>query len=168
LFDTNARLPEVAWRWCEGCRSGSPSSRSGSTSWKARWPTSTPRSSRPASRPRRTPAARTRVRISGNRLERLTVCVTRTWSSAAGSPGLGHRRIRANDPSGAILLVRAKHPPYHRPPLSKDLWVGKSTLDKLPVYDEGFYREKKVEMTLRREIVELDPESRQLWTIAGR
>jgi NADPH-dependent 2,4-dienoyl-CoA reductase/sulfur reductase-like enzyme len=76
--------------------------------------------------------------------------------------------IRAHDPKGRILLVSSEnHRPYHRPPLSKDLWWGKSTKDKLPVHDESFYREQEVELSLRREIVELDPQSRRLWDDHG-
>jgi NADPH-dependent 2,4-dienoyl-CoA reductase/sulfur reductase-like enzyme len=76
--------------------------------------------------------------------------------------------IRAHDHDGPILLLsRENHPPYHRPPLSKDLWFGKSTMDKLPVHDESFYRENQVEVALRREAVELDAERRRLWDDHG-
>ena len=76
--------------------------------------------------------------------------------------------IRAHDHDSPILLLsRENHPPYHRPPLSKDLWFGKSTIDKLPVHDEGFYRDNKVEVALRREAVELDAERRRLWDDHG-
>jgi 3-phenylpropionate/trans-cinnamate dioxygenase ferredoxin reductase subunit len=72
--------------------------------------------------------------------------------------------IRARDRDGGIVLVsRENYPPYHRPPLSKDLWFGKSTKDKLPFHDDGFYREHGVELILRREIVELDAIERRLW-----
>ena len=65
--------------------------------------------------------------------------------------------IRAEDKEGAILmLARENYSPYHRPPLSKDLWFGKSTRDKLPVYPEEFYRDNKVEVIVRREAVEID------------
>ncbi len=76
--------------------------------------------------------------------------------------------IRARDPGGRILvLARENHAPYHRPPLSKDLWFGKSTLDKLPVHGEDFYREHRVELALRREAVELDLDRRMLWDDRG-
>jgi NADPH-dependent 2,4-dienoyl-CoA reductase/sulfur reductase-like enzyme len=76
--------------------------------------------------------------------------------------------IRAQDRAGSILLVsRENHPPYHRPPLSKDLWFGKSTKDKLPVYDEAFYRDNQVELSIRREIVELDVANRRIWDDRG-
>jgi 3-phenylpropionate/trans-cinnamate dioxygenase ferredoxin reductase component len=72
--------------------------------------------------------------------------------------------IRAHDPTGSILLLsRENHPPYHRPPLSKGLWSGKSTRDELPIHPDAFYRDNKVDLVLRREVVELDPENRRLW-----
>jgi NADPH-dependent 2,4-dienoyl-CoA reductase/sulfur reductase-like enzyme len=38
--------------------------------------------------------------------------------------------IRAHDQDGSILMVtRENHLPYHRPPLSKDLWFGKKKKD---------------------------------------
>jgi NADPH-dependent 2,4-dienoyl-CoA reductase/sulfur reductase-like enzyme len=72
--------------------------------------------------------------------------------------------IRERDPDGSILLLsRENHPPYHRPPLSKGLWSGKEKLDQLPVHPDEFYREQKVELALRREVVELDPAAHRVW-----
>lgn len=76
--------------------------------------------------------------------------------------------IRAHDPKGSVLLLsRENHPPYHRPPLSKDLWFGKSTPDKLPYRSPEYYRENGVELGLRKDIVELDTERRMLWDDHG-
>jgi 3-phenylpropionate/trans-cinnamate dioxygenase ferredoxin reductase subunit len=76
--------------------------------------------------------------------------------------------IRAHDREGSILLVsRENHSPYHRPPLSKGLWFGKATLESLPVHDGAFYATHGVTLALRREIVELEPESRRLWDDRG-
>lgn len=76
--------------------------------------------------------------------------------------------IRAHDPEGSIVLFsRENYSPYHRPPLSKDLWFGKSTKDKLPVHDDDFYKRNKVELALRREIVELDPENHLVYDERG-
>ncbi len=76
--------------------------------------------------------------------------------------------IRAQDPTGSILLLtRENHPPYHRPPLSKGLWSGKSTRDELPIHSDDFYRENRVQLVLRREAVELDPAQRRLWDDHG-
>jgi 3-phenylpropionate/trans-cinnamate dioxygenase ferredoxin reductase component len=71
--------------------------------------------------------------------------------------------IRAHDKVGDILLLtRENYPPYNRPPLSKDLWFGKKTLDEVPVHDDAWYREQGVTLGLRRDITELDPERRML------
>ena len=76
--------------------------------------------------------------------------------------------IRAHDPTGRILLLaRENHPPYQRPPLSKGLWFGKSTKDELPIQGEAFYREHQVELMLRHEVVEVDPEQRRVWDDRG-
>src|SRR5687768_7425159 len=76
--------------------------------------------------------------------------------------------IRAHDPTGSILLLsRENHPPYQRPPLTKDLWFGKTTKDKLPIFDEGYYREQRVHLELRREVVELDSFHRRIWDDRG-
>ncbi|HEY2953722.1 MAG TPA: FAD-dependent oxidoreductase [Candidatus Eisenbacteria bacterium] len=76
--------------------------------------------------------------------------------------------IRSRDKESPILvLARENHPPYHRPPLSKGLWFGKETRDKLPVHPDDFYRENKVELFLRREAVELDPAKHVVWDDRG-
>src|SRR5262245_10725695 len=76
--------------------------------------------------------------------------------------------IRAHDADKSILLLsRENHPPYHRPPLSKGLWFGKETKDQLPVHDDAFYREHKIELALRREVEELDPIARTVWDDHG-
>jgi len=76
--------------------------------------------------------------------------------------------IRARDPEGTILmLARENNSPYHRPPLSKDLWFGKATEEKLPVHPPEYYRENRVEMLLRREVVELDPDRHLVWDERG-
>jgi NADPH-dependent 2,4-dienoyl-CoA reductase/sulfur reductase-like enzyme len=72
--------------------------------------------------------------------------------------------IRAHDKTGAILLLsRENTTPYHRPPLSKDLWFGKKKRDELPVYDDEFYKANGVQLALRREIMQLEPGSHTLW-----
>jgi 3-phenylpropionate/trans-cinnamate dioxygenase ferredoxin reductase subunit len=67
--------------------------------------------------------------------------------------------IRAHDPNGKILLLsRENHPPYQRPPLSKGLWFGKTTLEQIPVHPDGYYREHGIETRLRRDVIELEPD----------
>lgn len=76
--------------------------------------------------------------------------------------------IRAHDPEGSILMIsRENFPPYQRPPLSKELWFGRTTKEELPVHDDAFYREQRVELALRREVVELDAAKRRVWDDRG-
>ena len=76
--------------------------------------------------------------------------------------------IRERDTEGTILVVsRENHAPYHRPPLSKGLWTGKEKLDGIAVQPDAWYAEQHAELSLRREIVELDPEGRQVWDDRG-
>ena len=76
--------------------------------------------------------------------------------------------IRSRDREGKILMLsRENNAPYNRPPLSKGLWTGKDTRDKLPVHPDTFYAENGVELALRREVVEIDPVSRQVWDDRG-
>src|SRR5438046_92940 len=76
--------------------------------------------------------------------------------------------IRAYDPDGPILLVsRENRAPYRRPFLSKDLWFTAGAADQLSYRPPDFYREQGVELMLRREIVEMEPETKTLWDDRG-
>lgn len=71
--------------------------------------------------------------------------------------------IREHDSSGSIgLFSRENHLPYDRPPLSKGLWLGKTTLGELPVHDEPFYARNNAHLHLGVEIVSIDPAKRHL------
>ena len=76
--------------------------------------------------------------------------------------------IRSRDPDGSILLLsRENHRPYRRPLLSKDLWYGEVTLERLPLHPDEWYAEQRVDVRLRHEVVELDAENRRLWDTRG-
>ncbi len=65
--------------------------------------------------------------------------------------------IREHDEKGPIVLVGEEaHPPYDRPPLTKQLWTGKKKLDDIFVQGEEFYRQKGVDLVLGRRIVAVD------------
>ncbi len=71
--------------------------------------------------------------------------------------------IREHDQSGSIgLFGRENRLPYDRPPLSKGLWLGKTSLNELPVYDEAFYQRNDVHVHIGTEIVSLDPAKRHV------
>jgi len=76
--------------------------------------------------------------------------------------------IRAHDPAGSILMLsRENHPPYRRPPLSKDLWFGKATIDQLSIHEDEFYREHRVDLQLRRDVAEITLDDRSVWIDHG-
>jgi 3-phenylpropionate/trans-cinnamate dioxygenase ferredoxin reductase subunit len=57
--------------------------------------------------------------------------------------------IREVDPNGSILLMGDEaHLPYNRPPLSKDLWLGKEQVDGIFAHDEQFYTDNRVDFRL--------------------
>jgi len=65
------------------------------------------------------------------------------------------------------MLSRENHPPYRRPPLSKDLWFGKATIDELTIHDDEYYRDNKVDVQLRRDVAEITLEDRGVWVDQG-
>ncbi len=59
--------------------------------------------------------------------------------------------IREHDREGAITLVSAEdHLPYERPPLSKDVLLGKAEVDTAYPHPAGWYREQGVTLHLGR------------------
>jgi 3-phenylpropionate/trans-cinnamate dioxygenase ferredoxin reductase subunit len=69
--------------------------------------------------------------------------------------------IRGHDSKGSIILFsNESHLPYDRPPLSKGLWLGKTTIEELPVHDRKFYASHGAELRLKTEIVDLRPSER--------
>ena len=76
--------------------------------------------------------------------------------------------IRAHDPEGSLLLLsRENHRPYRRPMLSKDLWYGTATLERLPLHEDEWYVEQHVDLRLRHEVTEVNAEKLRLWDERG-
>lgn len=76
--------------------------------------------------------------------------------------------IRSRDREGGILLLsRENHRPYNRPFLSKQLLYGEDALARLPLHADEWYVERRVDLRLRHEVIELDPENRRLWDARG-
>lgn len=76
--------------------------------------------------------------------------------------------IREHDREGTIALVtRENHLPYRRSPLTKEAWRGEFDLDSLSLHPAQWYDEHRVEVLLRREVVELDSEHKVLWDDRG-
>ncbi|HSC90413.1 MAG TPA: FAD-dependent oxidoreductase [Gaiellaceae bacterium] len=59
---------------------------------------------------------------------------------------------------GRVLLVTAdRHPPYHRPPLSKRYLRGEADADSVFVKPESFWADNDVELLLERRVERVDP-----------
>jgi 3-phenylpropionate/trans-cinnamate dioxygenase ferredoxin reductase component len=75
------------------------------------------------------------------------------------------RGIRDLDKSGSILLIGdEKHPPYHRPPLTKKLWFGEKKVEEIFIYDRTFYEENGVQLAIGIRAVELEPKAKTIIT----
>jgi NADPH-dependent 2,4-dienoyl-CoA reductase/sulfur reductase-like enzyme len=76
--------------------------------------------------------------------------------------------IREIDKDGTILLVgREEHLPYNRPPLSKQLWLGKKKVEEIFLHDAGFYEEHGVGLKLGTLVASLDVEAKTVTDGAG-
>lgn len=76
-----------------------------------------------------------------------------------GPAGLSAAKAyREHEGAGVVRLVSADvHPPYNRPPLSKDYLRGESGPDVLAMEDESFFGDRAIDLQLDRLVVELDP-----------
>lgn len=66
--------------------------------------------------------------------------------------------LREHDKTGSIGIIAAEHePPYDRPPLSKQLWTGRKTL-------EAIYHELPADVAVHngRKAQQLDPQQKQV------
>jgi 3-phenylpropionate/trans-cinnamate dioxygenase ferredoxin reductase component len=62
---------------------------------------------------------------------------------------------------GSVLLVaREPHPPYHRPPASKEYLRGEHGVDGALIHDGSWWDEHAVELLARTSVLELDVEAR--------
>ncbi len=66
--------------------------------------------------------------------------------------------LREGGFDGSVLLVgREPHPPYERPPCSKDLLRGESEPDDAHLHPDGWYEEHDIELQTRTSVMKLDP-----------
>ena len=71
------------------------------------------------------------------------------------------RTLREEGAEGSILLVgREPHPPYDRPPLSKDYLRGDSKQEDAHAQPSEWWDENGVELLTRTSVMKLDPEAR--------
>jgi NADPH-dependent 2,4-dienoyl-CoA reductase/sulfur reductase-like enzyme len=71
--------------------------------------------------------------------------------------------LRAEGFDGSVVLIGAEpERPYERPPLSKDVLLGKAALDSAYVHEPGWYAEHDVELRLGTRVTSLDRGARQV------
>jgi len=77
--------------------------------------------------------------------------------------------IRELDSSGSILIVGSEaHLPYDRPPLSKQLWAGKKTVDEIFVHDAGYFESENIQLVTSERVKEVRPADKTIVTDRGR
>ncbi len=76
--------------------------------------------------------------------------------------------IRERDAQGSTVLIGAeKHMPYDRPPLSKKLWFGKTTVEKIGMLDREYCEQNGVEVALGAQVVAIDASAKTVTTNGG-
>lgn len=76
--------------------------------------------------------------------------------------------IRERDAKGSILLIGAEaHLPYDRPPLSKQLWFGKSKEEEVFLHDQEFYDRQGVTVVRGATVTQIDPREKTLTDASG-
>lgn len=77
--------------------------------------------------------------------------------------------LRALDPERAITLVGAEpHPPYERPPLSKTLLSGTTTLEGAYIKPQAFYADNGIDLLLDSTVASIDRDSKTVVLADGR
>jgi 3-phenylpropionate/trans-cinnamate dioxygenase ferredoxin reductase component len=77
--------------------------------------------------------------------------------------------LRKEGFDGRVVLIEADaERPYERPPLSKDLLLGKSEREKAFVHPADWYAENNVDLTLQEEVVGVDPAAHEVELSGGR
>src|SRR4051812_18202654 len=73
--------------------------------------------------------------------------------------------LRDNDFDGRIIhFADEQHPPYERPPLSKEYLAGKKSLAEFTVHDPAWYGEHDVDLRLNTRVASLDPTAHSVGT----
>ena len=71
--------------------------------------------------------------------------------------------LRAEGFDGAIVLIGAESErPYERPPLSKDILLGKADRNKAFVHEPGWYAEHDVDLRMGSRVTSIDRSARQV------
>jgi 3-phenylpropionate/trans-cinnamate dioxygenase ferredoxin reductase component len=76
--------------------------------------------------------------------------------------------LRTRQVSGRILVVESQQmPPYARPPLSKELLAGKSTIEELLFRSGEYWSRNQIELLLGETVEGVDPDARRVSLASG-
>jgi 3-phenylpropionate/trans-cinnamate dioxygenase ferredoxin reductase subunit len=76
--------------------------------------------------------------------------------------------IRQHQPGRPVILIGDEdHPPYERPPLSKDVLAGKATPESTYLKPLEHYADAGIELRLQTHVVSIDPEEKQVVLASG-
>lgn len=71
--------------------------------------------------------------------------------------------LRQQGFAGSLAIVGAEpHPPYERPPLSKDYLAGEKEFDRLLIRPLSFWAERQIDLVLGHAVVSIYPETKTL------
>ncbi|WP_294278152.1 FAD-dependent oxidoreductase [uncultured Sphingomonas sp.] len=77
--------------------------------------------------------------------------------------------LRQEKFTGSVAILGAEpHPPYERPPLSKEYLAGIKSFERILIRPETFWAERGVSLLLGETVVTVDPVARSVLTEAGR
>ena len=76
--------------------------------------------------------------------------------------------LRQNGFEGSIQMIgRDNHPPYERPPLSKEFLSGEKPFERILIRPEQFWADKNVGLTLGESVSKVDPELNEIHLASG-
>jgi 3-phenylpropionate/trans-cinnamate dioxygenase ferredoxin reductase subunit len=82
--------------------------------------------------------------------------------------GMAAQEYRGADGDGSVLLIgREPHPPYHRPPLTKEFLRGEKPVEETYVHSLDEWRELDVELRLSTEVAAIDPAAHAIELVDG-
>jgi 3-phenylpropionate/trans-cinnamate dioxygenase ferredoxin reductase subunit len=82
--------------------------------------------------------------------------------------GMVAQEYRGADGDGSVLLIgREPHPPYHRPPLTKEFLRGEKPVEETYVHSRDEWRQLDVALRLSTEVAAIDPAAHMVELAGG-
>ncbi len=76
--------------------------------------------------------------------------------------------LRQHGHTGSILMIgRDAHPPYERPPLSKEYLAGDKPFERMLIRPPEFWTERNIDLRLTTNVAKVDPAAKQVSVTGG-